>query len=271
LLRIAHYFDYSDEAGRKKLLKCLSKLDLTASIFNTKYLAPLPLTENLLALPNSKKVLHEMMILVRRLFIDDENESIHFIASAIALDVRSWSEERQLLFFSVILKHFTATKPMFETHRQLMTKGLTSQDVRLRYLAFKCWALCCVSIDTLAEQSSTKLFLLALDREKNEKVQRIIFQALFDCILLFELTTSDQIFKALCEHFVSKSVNTYSVKTRKLLTLGFCKCYASGRYQDSLVLGQLMLKCSSDLFEPEKPIRDLIWRFFDWYVKRLPK
>jgi len=148
----------------------------------------------------------------------------------------------------------------------LMTKGLTSQHANLRYLAFKCWALCCVSIEPLAEQSSTKLFLLALEKEKDEKVQRIIFQALFDYILLFELTTSDQIFKALCEHFVSKAVNSYSVKTRKLLTLGFCKCYASGRYCDSLVLGQLILKCSSDLFEPEKSIRDLIWRFFDWYV-----
>jgi hypothetical protein len=42
--------------------------------------------------------------------------------------------------------------------------------------------------------------------------------------------------------------------------------HAFGRYQDSLVLGQLMLKCSSDLFEPEKSIRDLIGRFFDWYV-----
>jgi hypothetical protein len=160
---------------------------------------------------------------------------------------------------------------MFETHRQLMTKGLTSQDDSLRYLAFKCWALCCVSVEPLAEQSSTKLFLLALDREKNEKIKRIIFQALFDCILLFELTTSNQIFKALCEQFVSKVVNSYSIKTRKLLTLGFCKCYASGRHQDSLVLGQLMLKCSSDLFVPEKSIRDLIGRFFDWYVAHITK
>jgi hypothetical protein len=228
-------------------------------------------TESLLALPYCKKVLHEMIILVRHLFIDDEGESIHFIAAAIAVDVRSWPEERQLLFFSVVLKHFTATKQMFETHRALMTKGLTSQDDKLRHLAFKCWALCCVSVEPLAEQSSTKLFLLALDREKSEKIKRIIFQALFDCILLFELTTSDQIFKALCEQFVSKAVNSYSVKTRKLLTLGFCKCYASGRYQDSLVLGQLMLKCSSDLFEPEKSIRDLIGRFFDWYVALFTK
>jgi hypothetical protein len=100
LLRIAHYFDYSDEAGRRKLMKCL---------------------KSLLALPYTKEVLHEMIILVRHLFIDDKGESIHFIAAAIAPDVRSWPEERQLLFFSVVLKHFTATKQMFETHRQLMT------------------------------------------------------------------------------------------------------------------------------------------------------
>jgi hypothetical protein len=198
------------------------------------------------------------------LFVDDDDESIHFIAAAIAQNVQSWAEERQLLFFSVVLKRFTATKRMFETHRQLMTKGLTSQDSNLRYLAFKCWALCCVSVEPLAEQSSTKLFLLALDREKNEKIQRIIFQALFDNISPFELSTSDQVFKALCNRFVNKVANTYSIKTRSLLTHGFCKCYAPGRYRNSLVLGQLMVKCSSDLFEPEKTIRDLIWSFFDW-------
>ena len=191
---------------------------------------------------------------------------MHFVASAIALDVRSWPEERQLLFFSVILKHFTATKQMFETHRQLMTNGLTSQDPKLRYLAFKCWALCCISIESLAEQSSTKLFMLALGREKEEKIQRIIFQALFDCFLLFELPSSGQLFNCLCEHFANKAVSSYSIKTRQLLTLGFCKCYATGKCQDSLVLGQLILKCSSELFEPAKSIRDLIRRFFDWYV-----
>jgi hypothetical protein len=174
LLKIAHYFDYSDEAGRRKLMKCLSKfvfLFVSTTIFRTYCKYPLS-TENLLALPYTKEVLHEMIILVRHLFIDDEDESIHFIAA----DVRSWPEERQLSFFSVVLKHFTATKQMFETHRQLMTNGLTSQDDNFLYLAFKCWALCCVSVEPLAEQSSTKLFLLALDREKNEKVKRNIFQ-----------------------------------------------------------------------------------------------
>jgi hypothetical protein len=154
---------------------------------------------------------------------------------------------------------------MFETHRQLMTNGLTSQDFNLRYLAFKCWALCYVTLESLAEQSSTKLFLMALEREKEAKIQRIIFQALFDCILLFKLPSQDQIFNYLREHFLTKAVS-YSVKTRKLLILGFCKCYASGKYQDSLILGHLILKCSSELFEPEKSIRDLIRRFFDWYV-----
>lgn len=204
-----------------------------------------------------------MITIVRHLFIDDENESMHFIAAAIALDVRSWPEDRQLFFFSIVLKHFVATKQMFETHRQLMTNGLTSQDFKLRYLAFKCWALCCISIESLAEQSSTKLFLLALEREREEKIQRIIFQALFDCILLFNLPSQDQLFNSLCEHFINKAVG-YSTKTRRLLTLGFCKCYASGKYQNSLILGQLILKCSSELFEPDKSIRELIRRFFDW-------
>ncbi len=212
---------------------------------------------------NSKKVLDKMIILIRHLFMDDEDASIHFITDAIARDVQSWPEERQLLFFSLELKHFTVTKQMFETHRPLMTNGLTNQDANLRYLAFKCWALCSVSIEPLAVQSSTMLFLRALNRERNEKIQRIILQALFDCLLLFELPASDQIFEALRDHFIDKAVG-YSVKTRKLLTLGFCKCYASGIYQDSLVIGQLMIKCSSNLFEPDKAIRDLIWRFFSW-------
>lgn len=216
--------------------------------------------------PYKKNVINKMLATIRHLFMNaEEGESISFISSAIAPTVRSWSEERQLLFFSLALKHFTATKQMFDTHRQLMTNGLTSHDSKLRYLAFKCWALCSVSIEPLAEQSSTKLFLLALEREGEEKIQRIIFQALFDSILLFELPSSGQLFNSLSDHFLNKAVS-YSVKTRKLLILGFCKCYASGKYQDSLILGQLILKCSSELFEPEKSIRDLIRRFFDWYV-----
>lgn len=208
-----------------------------------------------------------MIATVRHLFMNaEEEESISFISSAIAPSVRSWSEERQLLFFSLALKHFTATKQMFDAHRQLMTNGLTSQDAKLRYLAFKCWALCSISIESLAEQSSTKLFLMALEREKDEKIQRVIFQALFDCILLFNLASKDHLLVSLCEHFLSHKAVSYSVKTRKLLVLGFCKCYASGKYQDSLILGQLILKSSSELFEPEKSIRNLIQRFFDWYV-----
>jgi hypothetical protein len=194
--------------------------------------------------------------------MDDEGESIQFISSAISTSLQCWSEERQLLFFSVVLKHFTATKQMFDIHRQLMTNGLTSQNANLRYLAFKCWGLCCVSIEPLAEQSSTKLFLLALDREKNEKIQRVIFKTLLDCCLLFELPASDQIIKALCDNVI-KHGNSYPFKTRKLLTLGFCRLYASGIYREPVILGQFVLKCSSDLFEPEKSIRDLIWRFFN--------
>jgi hypothetical protein len=218
----------------------------------------------MLALPHSKLVLNKLLALVRLLFIDDD-ASLHFISGAILINMQCWSEERQLLFFAVVLKCFTATKQMFDFHRQLMTNGLTSQDSNLRYLAFKCWGLCCISIESLAEQSSTKLFLLALGREKNEKIQRIILKALFDCCLMFELSAKDHIFGALCEHFVKKEAGSYSIKTRKLLVLGFCKCYASGKYQDTLVLGHLLLKCSSDLFEPEKSIRDLIWRFLKWY------
>ena len=270
MLCIAHYFDFSDEAGRRKLLKSLSKCSSNARLLNSNPGTNFLKKEGLLALPYPKKIVSEIIAIVRHLFVDDENESIHFVAAAIALDVRSWPEDRQLLFFSVVLKHFSATKQMFETHRQLMTNGLTSQDFNLRYLAFKCWALCCVTLESLSEQSSTKLFLMALEREKEAKIQRIIFQALFDCILLFKLPSQDQLFNSLREHFLTKAVS-YSVKTRKLLVLGFCKCYASGKYQDSLVLGHLILKCSSELFEPEKSIRDLIQRFFDWYVKRLPK
>jgi hypothetical protein len=200
--------------------------------------------------------------------MDDEGESIQFISSAISTSLQCWSEERQLLFFSVALKHFTATRQMFDIHRQLMTNGLTSQNANLRYLAFKCWGLCCVSIEPLAEQSSTKLFLLALEREKNEKIQQVIFKTLLDCCLVFELpaANSDQITKALCDNVI-KNGNTYPPKTRTLLTLGFCRLYALGKYRDEpVILGQLMLKCSSDLFEPEKSIRDLIWRFFNRQV-----
>jgi hypothetical protein len=106
------------------------------------------------------------------------------------------------------------------------------------------------------------LFLLALEREKNEKIQRIIFKTLQDCCLLFELPANDQITKAMCDKII-KNGNTYPPKTRKLLTLGFCRLYAFGKYGEPVILGQLMLKCSSDLFEPEKSVRDLIWRFFN--------
>lgn len=94
------------------------------------------------------KLLIVLKLILGTLYAEEE-ESISFISSAIAPSVKSWSEERQLLFFSLA---FTATtKQMFDAHRQLMTHGLTSQDVKLRCLALKIWAICSVSIEWLAE------------------------------------------------------------------------------------------------------------------------
>jgi hypothetical protein len=156
----------------------------------------------MLAISNSctKSVLNSLLLFILFLFVNNEHEAIQIVSNTISLCVSLWREEQLLLFFSVSLKHFTATKEMFQIHKQLMIDGLKSQQVRVCYLALKCWIRCSVEFEHVAERSSG-LFLMALKKESDDKIRRIIYLALFDCVLAFKLVASDRLFNVLSEGF----------------------------------------------------------------------